>query len=163
MCCRLWHNKSHRGSNLNHRQRYAFYHIYIDKMKNNKCCGGYSVRSAYHLLTSHDLPWLHTSENLIWHSKVPVNVSILAWRLLHDRLPTKDNLLGRGIITGASSFCLAGCGHVETAQHLFLQCDIASSLWQQVRFWIGVFGVDHVTPRFPNIKISQNNNQSFTT
>jgi len=67
----------------------------------------------------------------------------LAWRLLRDRLPIKNNLLGRDIITGASTSCLAGCGQVETAQHLFLQCDISSSLWQQVQSWIGVFGVDH--------------------
>jgi len=105
--------------------------------------GGYSVRSAYHLLTSQDPPLLHTSENLIWHTKVPVKVSILAWRLLRDRLPTKDNLLSRGIITGDIISCLAGCGHVETIQHLFLHCDISSSLWQQVRLWIGVVGVDH--------------------
>lgn len=72
--------------------------------------GGYSVRSAYHLLTSQDPPLLHTSENLIWPSKVPMKVSILAWRLLRDRLPTKNNLLDRGIITGLSKTCLAECG-----------------------------------------------------
>jgi len=91
--------------------------------------GGYSVRSAYHLLTSQDPPLLHTFENLIWHFKVPVKVSILAWQLLRDRLPTKENLHGRDIITGLSTSCLDGCGQVETAQHLFLQCDVSSSLW----------------------------------
>jgi len=101
------------------------------------------ISSIYHLLTSQDPPLLHTSDNLIWHSKVHVKVSILAWLLLRDRVLTKDNLLGRDIITGANTSCLAGCGQVETTQHLFLQCDISSSLWQQVRSWVGVSGVDH--------------------
>jgi len=105
--------------------------------------GGYSVCLAYHALTSQDPPVLHISENLLWHAQVPLKVSILAWRLLRDRLSTKGNLLGRGIITDVNSSCLAGCGQVETAQHLFLHCDISSSLWRQVQYWIGVSGVDH--------------------
>ncbi|GAU16213.1 hypothetical protein TSUD_298450 [Trifolium subterraneum] len=32
-------------------------------------------------------------EELIWHKQVPLNVSIFAWRLLRDRLPTKANLV----------------------------------------------------------------------
>jgi len=31
---------------------------------------------------------------------------------------------------------------VETAEHLFLSCSTFASLWQQVRDWIGVDGVD---------------------
>ena len=74
---------------------------------------------------------------------MPLKVSILTWRLLRDRWPTKNNLLRRGIISTANSFCLAGCEQVETVQHLFLHCDLSSSLWQQVQNWIGVSGVDH--------------------
>jgi hypothetical protein len=39
--------------------------------------GGYSVRSAYHLLTSQDTPLLHTSENLIWQGPVKVSITLL--------------------------------------------------------------------------------------
>ncbi|CAJ2641136.1 unnamed protein product [Trifolium pratense] len=35
------------------------------------------------------------ADNLIWHSQVSLKVSISAWRLLRDRLPTKDNLVTR--------------------------------------------------------------------
>ena len=73
------------------------------------------MRSAYQLLTSQDPPILDTSEKLIWHPQVPLKVS----------------------------FCLAGCNQVEIVQHLILHCDLLSSLWQQVRNWIGVSGVDH--------------------
>ncbi|GAU31165.1 hypothetical protein TSUD_315900 [Trifolium subterraneum] len=67
---------------------------------------GYSVRGAYQLLTSHPLDPTVTALDLIWHKQVHVNVSILAWRLLRDRLPTKINLAIRGIITPEAQFCV---------------------------------------------------------
>ena len=88
---------------------------------------------------------LDASEKLIWHSHVPMKVSILAWRLLRDRLPTKINLYNCGIITDADISCVAGCGQVETAHHLFLLCDTFGSLWQHVRAWLGFSDVDQQT------------------
>ncbi|CAJ2668646.1 unnamed protein product [Trifolium pratense] len=43
---------------------------------------GYTVRGAYQLLISDALVTMNAAENLIWHSQVPLKVSILAWRLL---------------------------------------------------------------------------------
>jgi len=77
---------------------------------------------------------------MIWHAQVPW---ILAWRLLRDRLPTKLHLLNRDILSPEDISCSAGCTHVESIQHLFIHCDIYGSIWQQVRAWIGVLGVDH--------------------
>ncbi|GAU11649.1 hypothetical protein TSUD_334620 [Trifolium subterraneum] len=83
---------------------------------------GYSVRSVYHLLTFQDSISLHVADGLIWQPQVPLKVSILAWRLLRDRLPTKANLVTRGIFSPEAHFCVSGCGAVESAQHLFLSC-----------------------------------------
>jgi hypothetical protein len=33
----------------------------------------------------------------VWNNLIPSNMSTLAWRLLHKRLPTKENLLKRGM------------------------------------------------------------------
>lgn len=79
---------------------------------------------------------------LIWHKQVPLKVSILAWRLLRDRLPTKSNLVARGIISVENRFCVSGCGQVEDVNHLFLSCPIFGALWPLVRAWLGVEGVD---------------------
>ena len=38
---------------------------------------------------------------------------------------------------------MAECGQVENIEHLCLLCNTFAKVWQQVRFWIGVFGVDH--------------------
>ncbi|MCI56072.1 heat-shock protein, partial [Trifolium medium] len=45
---------------------------------------GYSVRGAYQLLTSQDSVTLDAAEGFIWHTQVPLKVSIFAWRLLRD-------------------------------------------------------------------------------
>jgi hypothetical protein len=58
----------------------------------------------------------------------PLNVSIFAWRLLRDKLPTRVNLEARGIISPETQYCVAGCGCMESAQHLFLYCSIFGSL-----------------------------------
>jgi len=34
--------------------------------------------------------------------------------------------------------CVAGCGHSELSNHLFLYCDIFSSLWYHVWSWLGI-------------------------
>jgi len=104
--------------------------------------GGYSVRISYQLLTSQESPLLDASENLIWHTQMPLKVFILAWRFLRDRLPTKLNLLNRGIISAEDISCSAGYGQVVSAHHMFLHCDTFGSLWQQVRSLIDVSGLD---------------------
>jgi len=82
------------------------------------------------------------ASNLVWHKHVPLKVSILAWRLLCNRLPTKTNLAVRGIMVHDVHLCVSGCGEVETAQHLFVSCPIFRDLWLHVRAWIRVSGVD---------------------
>ncbi|XP_024634718.1 uncharacterized protein [Medicago truncatula] len=103
---------------------------------------GYSVRGSYHMLTSSDVPLRDPASSLIWHSQVPLKVSLFAWRLLRDRLPTKANLVQRRVLDSEASLCVSDCGMSETAQHLFLSCDAFSSLWPLVRNWLGILGVD---------------------
>ena len=71
-----------------------------------------------------------------------MKVSIVAWRLLKDRLPTKLNLQRRGILQAADTLCVSGCGNDESSTHLFLHCTVFDSFWQHIRSWIGVYGAD---------------------
>jgi hypothetical protein len=105
--------------------------------------GGYSVRLGYEILTTQDHHVLDAAQNLIWHPQVPLKVSILAWRLLRDKLPTKINLLNRGIITVADISCVRGCGNDESVDHLFLHCNFFGAIWYHVRLWLGFSRVDH--------------------
>ncbi|GAU20182.1 hypothetical protein TSUD_352460 [Trifolium subterraneum] len=104
--------------------------------------GGYSVRGAYSLLAAREDGTTTGSADLIWHQHVPLKVSVLAWRLLHNKLPTKDNLVARDIIPQEARFCVNGCGEPETANHLFLAYPVFEPLWSMVRAWLGIAPAD---------------------
>jgi hypothetical protein len=52
------------------------------------------------------------------------------------RLPTKANLILRGILCLEAHYCVFGCEEDKSAQHLFLSWSAFSSLWSLVRYWI---------------------------
>jgi hypothetical protein len=93
-------------------------------------------------LTTQDSLIADATRDLVWHKQVPLKVSILAWRLLKDMLPTRMNLFRRGILQAEEGRCVTGCGSEETATHLFLHCEVFGLLWYHVRLCIGVSGVD---------------------
>jgi hypothetical protein len=64
-------------------------------------------------------PNVGASSDLILHKHVPIKVSIFAWRLMCDKLPTKDNPAAREIISQDMQLCANGCGDVELVSHLF--------------------------------------------
>ncbi|GAU49521.1 hypothetical protein TSUD_407540 [Trifolium subterraneum] len=99
---------------------------------------GYTVRGAYQLLTSQASATMDDADKLIWHSQVPLKVSIFSWRLLRDRLPTKTNLVARGILFPVVHFCVSGCEAAESAHHLFISCSTFGSLWTLVYSWIDI-------------------------
>jgi len=80
--------------------------------------------------------------DLIWHKQVPLKVSVFAWRMLCDRLPTKSKLMIRGVISTEDRLCVVGCGHIEDALYLFILCPTSISLWPLERDWIGFVGID---------------------
>jgi len=104
--------------------------------------GDYSIHSVYHLLTTKDIFLVDSTTAMISHNQVLLKVSIFAWRLLRDRLPTKSNLVYRGVIPSKASLCVSDCGFIETVQHLFLSCYTFSSLWPLVHHWLSFVGVD---------------------
>ena len=73
------------------------------------------------------------AEAFVWHKHVSIKISIFSWMLLRTRLPTRSNLVDRGIIIDDAVGCLTGCGVTETSQHLFITCDFYGSLWHKVR------------------------------
>jgi len=70
--------------------------------------------------------------------------------LINILLPTKANLVNRGVILLEARLCVNGCRHVEDVNHLFLSCPIFGALWPLVTAWLGVEGVDpqHISDHF---------------
>jgi len=73
-----------------------------------------------------------------WLKHIRLKVSVFVWRLLRNRLPTKDNLLRRRVLQHNDVDCVGGCGNPETMCHLFFWCDFFGSLWHLVYQWIGI-------------------------
>jgi hypothetical protein len=67
-------------------------------------------------------------------------VSLFVWRLLNNRLSTKDNLIRREMTHLDSILCAGGCGVAETFKHLFLGCNFFHFLWYKILHWLGVYG-----------------------
>nr|GEW00252.1 hypothetical protein [Tanacetum cinerariifolium] len=59
-----------------------------------------------------------------WVKHVPIKVNIFAWRARLDRLPTRGNLISRGVLLD-SSYCPNCDLATEDSHHLFLRCDLA--------------------------------------
>jgi len=102
---------------------------------------GYSVWGAYRFLTDSGELVDRSLVDDIWHQHIPSKVSLFVWRLLRDRLPTKANLVRRHVLHHDGAVWVSGCGNLETAAHLFLACDIFSSLWSHVWLWLGISSV----------------------
>jgi len=98
----------------------------------------FTVRSLYNFITSQPQVGLPIVASSIWHKDVPLKVVLFSWRLFRDRLPTKDNLLRRGVIDHESRTCVAGCDLVESSTHLFLHCNTFGSVWHLIYSWLGV-------------------------
>jgi len=119
-------------------------------------CRSYSVRSAYRIITISPPLVNPVPVADLWHKDVPLKVVLFAWRLLRDRLPTKENLYHRGVLDRDSILCAAGCDLVESSQHLFLHCNIFGSVWHLIYRWLGISAVvpSQVSAHFTQFSVS---------
>jgi hypothetical protein len=89
--------------------------------------------------------WHAVIFNSIWKSPTPSKACGFVWQLLHDRVPTRSNLVIRQIIdAGAESLCPLCGEESETVAHLFLYCKVALKMWMEIFAWLKVpFGLPH--------------------
>jgi len=104
------------------------------------------VKSAYECVTKIDSCNKSIIFEQLWMSRAFPNVQITAWRVLLDRLPTRLNLSRRGVGVN-TSFCALCQKWYESAQHLFLECEVALQVWNWCFRWIGIMFVQHKIPR----------------
>jgi len=65
---------------------------------------------------------------------VPLKVFLLVWRLLMNPIPTRDNLLRKGVVTNNYCRCIGGCDMVEDSNYLFI-CQSAIFLADYGFWW----------------------------
>jgi hypothetical protein len=87
--------------------------------------GNLHLKDAYSfkLQQFQDLHWA----KVIWSPDIPPSKSLFVWRLMHDKVPTDEQLLKRGCyLPSMCNFC---CKNAESSFHIFFQCDFAIQLW----------------------------------
>nr|ABN08676.1 H+-transporting two-sector ATPase, alpha/beta subunit, central region, related [Medicago truncatula] len=71
---------------------------------------GYTVCDAYRFLTTIDDQVAAGVLKDVWHKLVPFNVSLFAWCIFQDRIPTRSNLVCRHVLQPSDNVCVGGCG-----------------------------------------------------
>lgn len=91
----------------------------------NTTNGEITLKEAYMFKTQggQNVHW----SKLIWKKDIPPTKSLLTWRLMHQRVPTDENIMLRGC--SLASIC-SNCNQAaETSFHLFFECLFAKYLW----------------------------------
>jgi len=107
----------------------------------------YSVRESYWYLTLSGITLDRECVDDVWLKHIPTKVSLMVWRLLRNRLRTRDNLLRRGVVQANAATFATGCDVSETVEHLFFNCAFSSRLWTDTRMWLGIYDVSPGNPR----------------
>jgi hypothetical protein len=84
-------------------------------------------------MTEMDINDHHNDYKFIWLKEVSLKVSIFAWRLMRNRVPTRGNLWRRHILATNEQGCTANCGNNEDMNHLFVNCEF---FWQNLVFYL---------------------------
>jgi len=68
-------------------------------------------------------------------------ISIFAWRLLHNPLPTTNSLIKRMVLQPNTNFCVDDYGHEGDINHLILFRDFFDKIWFGIYNWLGLITV----------------------
>jgi hypothetical protein len=99
--------------------------------------GNYTVKAGYHAIKdwedSANRDTASTSNppitiwDKLWKLNTPPKISHQIWRIMQNAIPTRANLLKKGIL--CDPICPICLSKVESANHLFLDCIWARQVW----------------------------------
>lgn len=100
--------------------------------------GSYSVHSAYAQINYNPNDVNDPLMMKLWTAKVPLKVVAFIWKAMYDRIPTRMNLLKRGVSFTGSDINCGFCGvTTEITDHIFFECSFPYQLWMEVYNWFG--------------------------
>jgi hypothetical protein len=75
----------------------------------------------------------------LWKNNVPSKISIFGWRLLLEKLATREALFDKGVISNQGERSCVFCySNEESLNHLFLHCKVVGIVWQQIFNWMSL-------------------------
>lgn len=93
---------------------------------------GYSVRDAYRIIINGTNHIVDKNLFVVWNNYVQSKVVMLVWRLLQNKLPTRVNLIKRGVLECDHSECPFECGIEESETHLFFECQLKYRVMENI-------------------------------
>nr|GEW69932.1 RNA-directed DNA polymerase, eukaryota [Tanacetum cinerariifolium] len=94
--------------------------------------GDFRVKDARNVIDETFLPKSDTPTR--WVRSIPIKINIFAWKVSLDRLPTRVNLVRRGVLVSPIS-CQIGCSDQEDLNHILFRCDMAVGVTRLVCRW----------------------------
>ena len=94
--------------------------------------GIFSVKKAKNLMQT-----INVQPNtwyMKWKGWAPLKCKVMAWRAAINRLPTKVELMKRGVPL-QSDLCIFCSFDAESASHLFTGCSFATEVWSRIATW----------------------------
>jgi hypothetical protein len=125
--------------------------IFLDGMKDKPIwspqpLGSFSISSAYHLnfACATAIPMFKH----LWCLKLPLHITLYAWCILYQRLPTYDNICKLGILIVSKCSCCPYNPSTKTIKHIFCR----SELVLKISKW--VFQKSFISPIDPEVFFS---------
>lgn len=87
--------------------------------------GDLSLRDSYSFIKQPSTAFQWAKH--IWSLDIPPSKSLVAWRVIHDKIPTDEKLQQRGC--SFSSMCSLCSSNAETTFHLFFECKFSFMIW----------------------------------
>nr|GEY04769.1 RNA-directed DNA polymerase, eukaryota [Tanacetum cinerariifolium] len=94
--------------------------------------GVFSVKDLRNLLDESFLPKDSTATR--WVKSIPFKINVFAWKVYLDRLPTRLNLIRRGVLVPSLSCPVCNAAY-EDMSHLLFSCDLANDVVRLVFRW----------------------------
>ncbi|KHN12835.1 hypothetical protein glysoja_045641, partial [Glycine soja] len=82
----------------------------------------------------------------LWRIRIPARFVVFAWRLIRDRLPTRQNLQRRQIQL-KDTICPLCRTQEEDASHLFFHCSKVQPIWWETMSWLQIKGAFPLSPK----------------
>ncbi|XP_058762970.1 uncharacterized protein LOC131636380 [Vicia villosa] len=105
----------------------------------------YSVKEAYSVIMERRVTQIVVNRELavVWNRLVPHKVSVLIWRIWQNKIPSRENLVKRGILPQSHVTCPYGFLCEENVAHVFFECPEVLTVWSEVYQWLGFLYVSH--------------------
>nr|GEV58241.1 RNA-directed DNA polymerase, eukaryota [Tanacetum cinerariifolium] len=94
--------------------------------------GSFRVKDIRNLIDDLILPsWF---EHTRWVKFIPIKINIFVWRARRDCLPTRSNLVQRGVFMDSNACSICGA-YEEDIHRILFQCDLAQAVLRRICRW----------------------------